>query len=89
MNLYFRLLIRLWMTWIKPRPLGLLDTSELPGRVWPMDLDTNLHMNNGRYLSLMDLGGSTWWPGRDFLAPSCETTGIPFWVPPGSTISTP
>ncbi len=56
MNLYFRLLIRLWMTWIKPRPLGLLDTSELPGRVWPMDLDTNLHMNNGRYLSLMDLG---------------------------------
>tara|TARA_Y100001960_G_scaffold323056_1_gene400731 strand:+ start:123 stop:575 length:453 start_codon:yes stop_codon:yes gene_type:complete len=25
-------------------------------RVWPNDLDTNAHMNNGRYLTLMDLG---------------------------------
>jgi acyl-CoA thioesterase FadM len=25
-------------------------------RVWPQDLDLNLHLNNGRYLTLMDLG---------------------------------
>ena len=25
-------------------------------RVWPNDLDTNAHMNNGRYLTLMALG---------------------------------
>lgn len=25
-------------------------------RVWPMDLDFNLHQNNGRYLSCMDIG---------------------------------
>ena len=25
-------------------------------RVWPNDLDVNIHLNNGRYLSLMDLG---------------------------------
>lgn len=25
-------------------------------RVWPNDLDLNLHMNNSRYLALMDLG---------------------------------
>lgn len=25
-------------------------------RVWPNDLDANLHLNNGRYLTLMDLG---------------------------------
>jgi acyl-CoA thioesterase FadM len=25
-------------------------------RVWPHDLDLSLHMNNGRYLTLMDLG---------------------------------
>jgi len=25
-------------------------------RVWPHDLDLNMHMNNARYLSLMDLG---------------------------------
>ena len=25
-------------------------------RVWPLDLDLSLHMNNGRYLTIMDLG---------------------------------
>lgn len=25
-------------------------------RVWPNDLDTNLHLTNGRYLTMMDLG---------------------------------
>lgn len=34
-------------------PLG---ESVLRMRVWPGDLDVNLHMNNGRYLTLMDLG---------------------------------
>lgn len=33
-----------------------LDTSRINLRVWPNDLDLNLHMNNGRYLSIMDLG---------------------------------
>jgi acyl-CoA thioesterase FadM len=33
-----------------------LDTSTLRFRVWPLDLDANIHMNNGRYLSIMDLG---------------------------------
>lgn len=36
--------------------LGVLDESRLPLRVWPVDLDTNGHMNNGRYLTLMDYG---------------------------------
>jgi acyl-CoA thioesterase FadM len=30
--------------------------SRLNFRVWPHDLDTSLHMNNGRYLTIMDLG---------------------------------
>lgn len=34
-------------------PLG---ESVVRFRVWPNDLDTNWHMNNGRYLTLMDLG---------------------------------
>jgi YbgC/YbaW family acyl-CoA thioester hydrolase len=38
------------------RRLGVLDTSVLPMHVWPNDLDVQMHMNNGRYLSLMDLG---------------------------------
>jgi acyl-CoA thioesterase FadM len=35
---------------------GLLEPSVITLRVWPNDLDMNVHMNNGRYLSLMDLG---------------------------------
>lgn len=31
-------------------------SSELWLRVWPGDLDFNLHMNNGRYFSIADLG---------------------------------
>lgn len=34
-------------------PLG---ESVIRFRVWLNDLDTNLHMNNGRYLTIMDLG---------------------------------
>lgn len=37
-------------------PLEPLGTSVLRFRVWPNDLDVNLHMNNGRFLSVMDLG---------------------------------
>lgn len=36
--------------------MSLLDESILHGRVGPHDLDMNLHMNNGRYLSRMDDG---------------------------------
>lgn len=35
---------------------SLFETSVLGLRVWPPDLDLNLHMNNARYLSIMDLG---------------------------------
>lgn len=43
------------------------DTARTPFRVWPTDLDLLMHMNNGKYLSLMDLGRmdlmirSGWW----------------------------
>lgn len=36
--------------------LETMGVSVVPMRVWPTDLDLNLHMNNGRYLTLMDLG---------------------------------
>lgn len=38
------------------RPLGVLEESRLRFHVWPGDLDFFGHMNNGRYLSLMDSG---------------------------------
>ncbi len=55
MNLYLRLL---WLLWHLRRTVrrGLFDDSRLAFRVLPNDCDINLHMNNGRYLSFMDLG---------------------------------
>ncbi len=55
MNLYFRLLLLLIRLIRKPS-MGLLETSILKFHVLPNDLDLNIHMNNGRYLSIMDLG---------------------------------
>lgn len=57
MNMYLRLLwlmIRLRLR--RGRTLSIWDTSRTAFRVNPLDLDVQRHMNNGRYLSLMDLG---------------------------------
>jgi acyl-CoA thioesterase FadM len=37
-------------------PLGVLDEDTVRMRVWPNDIDLNLHLNNARFLSLMDYG---------------------------------
>ncbi len=55
MNLIFRMLRLLFTTARRP-PIAPLDETSLTFRVWPSDLDVLLHMNNGRYLTLMDLG---------------------------------
>lgn len=56
MNLWIRLLwvllATLWRGSLDPRT----GVSRLSFRVQPHDLDLNLHMNNGRYLTIMDLG---------------------------------
>lgn len=54
MNLYLRLLWTLLRAWRSPR-LEVGDTLERKLRVWPNDLDVNGHMNNGRYLTIIDL----------------------------------
>lgn len=38
----------------------LLSTTRVCMRVWPNDLDFNLHVNNGRYLTLADIGRMDW-----------------------------
>ena len=55
MNLITRLLRVLISSLLRPR-MDMLDSSTLSFRVLPTDLDLNLHMNNARYLSFMDLG---------------------------------
>lgn len=56
MNLVFRLLKTLILWILFPARRGLLEETVVRFRVWPNDLDTNLHVNNGRYMTLMDLG---------------------------------
>lgn len=51
----FRLVAVLLAVLFRPR-LGFLDESAIRLRVWPNDLDANLHMNNSRYLLAMDVG---------------------------------
>jgi acyl-CoA thioesterase FadM len=55
MNLYLRLLLLLFRLIGLPRK-ALFEPSRVGFRVLPTDCDVNLHMNNGRYLSFMDLG---------------------------------
>ena len=55
MNLIFRMFLTIFFAKRATRlePLGL---SHKPMRVLPNDLDVQMHMNNGRFLSIMDLG---------------------------------
>ena len=55
MNLVFRL----WWLRLRARrrgPLSVWDVARTPFRVLPTDLDLLFHMNNGKYLSILDLG---------------------------------
>ena len=38
------------------KSMGMLEKTTVHFRVWPNDLDPYLHMNNGVYLTLLDLG---------------------------------
>ncbi|RUO38122.1 thioesterase [Aliidiomarina shirensis] len=57
------LLIRLF--WIllsrrKEPQCGAFDTLRVCSRVYPNDLDLNMHVNNGRFLTFADLGRVDW-----------------------------
>lgn len=56
MNLWFRLLYLLLCSFFRPRLAAPFGVSRLPFRVLPNDLDSNLHMTNGRYWNIFDLG---------------------------------
>jgi len=54
-NLLFRL-IKTLLLCIGGKRVGIHTPTRVQLRVWPNDLDFNLHVNNGRYLSLADIG---------------------------------
>lgn len=52
---YLRLMAEIWRARRAP-PLGLFDTHVSHHRIWPQDLDPWRELNNGRTLTLFDLG---------------------------------
>jgi acyl-CoA thioesterase FadM len=56
MNLYWRLLLTFVQFFMHRPTADPLTPARIRLRVYPNDLDSNGHMNNGRYLKLMDLG---------------------------------
>ncbi len=56
MNLYLRFLILILKRIRVSKRIDVFDSCRTKFWVQPLDLDLNFHMNNGRYLSIMDLG---------------------------------
>ena len=55
MNLYIRLILCIIKSLLRPK-MDVIDACSMRFHVLPNDLDFNMHMNNGRYLTIMDLG---------------------------------
>jgi len=55
MNLYFRMIWLLIGSFFKPDLPTERPTNSISLRVLPNDIDINMHMNNGRYLTICDL----------------------------------
>jgi acyl-CoA thioesterase FadM len=55
----------------------LLTTTCVRMRVWPNDLDFNLHLNNGRYLALADIARIHWFTRTGFLAVARRHAAFP------------
>jgi acyl-CoA thioesterase FadM len=53
-------LIRVGVGLIGAPKIDMFATTRVALRVWPNDLDINLHVNNGRYLALADIGRLHW-----------------------------
>jgi len=61
-------LIRVGLTLVGTPRVELLATTRVILRVWPNDLDLNLHVNNGRYLALADVSRMHWFASTGVLA---------------------
>ncbi|MEM1378132.1 MAG: thioesterase family protein [Pseudomonadota bacterium] len=55
MNLWLRTLIIYITAWWRPKT-DVMDKTRMRLRTLPTDLDIAIHMNNGRYLTIADLG---------------------------------
>jgi acyl-CoA thioesterase FadM len=70
-------LIRVGSSLIGQSKVDLLATTRVSLRAWPNDLDYNLHVNNGRYLALADIGRMHWFVSTGVLRVARQQKAIP------------
>jgi len=73
---WFRL-IGVGLSVIGKSKVDLLATTRVALRVWPNDLDFNMHVNNGRYLALADIGRVHWFLCTGILAVARQHKAFP------------
>jgi acyl-CoA thioesterase FadM len=70
-------LMRAGVSLIGASKVGLLTPTRVMLRAWPNDLDINLHVNNGRYLALADIGRIHWFVLTGLLRAAREQGAFP------------
>ena len=70
-------LIRVGCSLIGKSKVDLLATTRVCLRVWPNDLDFNVHVNNGRYLALADIGRMQWFVRTGVLGVARQRKAFP------------
>lgn len=70
-------LLRTGISLIGAPRIGILETTCVRMRIWPGDLDFNLHVNNGRYLTLADIGRMDWFVRSGTLQLARRQNAIP------------
>jgi acyl-CoA thioesterase FadM len=70
-------LIRVGLGLVGASRVDLLAVTRVTLRVWPNDLDLNLHVNNGRYLALADIGRIHWFVLTGTLALARRQSAFP------------
>jgi acyl-CoA thioesterase FadM len=70
-------LIRVGSSLIDKSKVDLLATTRVYLRVWPNDLDFNIHVNNGRYLALADIGRMHWFVRTGVLGVTRQQKAFP------------
>ena len=71
MNLYFRLML-VWLRACFKPAIQIGDMIEMQLTVLPNDLDLNGHMNNGRYMTIIDLALVEYMTRAGFMGPAIK-----------------
>jgi hypothetical protein len=84
MNLWFRLF---WMLLKRPwrKAADPFSTTVIRMRVWPLDLDLNRHVTNGRYFTMADIGRMDYVLKTGAFRTACASRPCPSSATPGAS----